>query len=404
MKILFDASILFHGKGGGVHGYLASLIPALLGEERIFGADVSFFHLHARRSNLEPPRALGKKRIHHLRFPVKLLNHLWLKARLPDLRWLYRDFDVFHSPHFSLPVMSRTRKVLTVNDITYLRHPELFQDRHRALNEYGYRKLLTENVRRADRIIAISRFTRDDLIDFFDLPASKVDVVHIGCDPHRGMDPAEVEEGLRRFALVPGGYIYFPVGTFEPRKNIPRVIEAFERMGERIGERTGTELRLVISGVGDTSWFEPSIRTDRVRIVQWNSVLEKDALFRGALYVLYPSLYEGFGIPVVEAFAHHKAVLTSRNTSLTEIGGDAAHLVDAGDSECLFAGMSRLALDADYRASLEERSRQRAGEFSWEKMARETMAVYARALERSTPRSSTRGDSARSDHAAALSP
>lgn len=371
MKVMFDSSVLFHdNRGGGVYNYLIKLLPILNKRFKEENDSLCFLRLYFREKSGQPD-FINDKNLKSFHFPVKLLNSLWANVGIPDLSWFYKDIDVFHSPHFSLPVMSGTKKILTVNDITYLRHPEYFSEFGQKLNEYGYKKLLPVNIKMADRIIAISQYTKNDLVDYFKIPDEKVSVVHIGCYVPDILEHEKLDALLKKFSLSADEYIYFPAGTFEPRKNISKTISAFNKINTRF-----PKLKIVISGVGDRSWVKNEVSMEKTIFVRWNTEEEKNALYQGALFVVYPSLYEGFGMPVVEAMGNGKAVLTSNTTSLKEIAEGYAHMVNPEEIESIAEGIENLLVDRDYRKTLENKSKVRAVDFTWEKMAEQTYKIY----------------------------
>ncbi|MBN1865304.1 MAG: glycosyltransferase family 4 protein [Victivallales bacterium] len=370
MKILFDVSTLFACSGGGINNYLAGLLPRLSEEAERNGDELSFINFYFRGKG-KCPDFLPPGRVRHFRFPVKLLNHLWHCWGIPDLSRLGIKADVFHSPHFSLPVISGAKKILTVNDITYLLHPEYFTLAGRALNEYGYKYLLPRNIARADRIIAISQNTKDDIVEHFRIPEDKVSVVHIGCGITEAQDVDKSDCILSHFGLTKSKFIYFPVGTFEPRKNIPATIKAFLYAKHQTGD-----IKLAISGVGDKSFLKDIPDSEDIVFLRWDNEDKKQALYQGSLFVVYPSLYEGFGIPVLEAMAAGKAVLTSNSSSIPEVAGDAAMLIKPEDTEEIRQAFQKLLDDDALRVKLENRARQRAELFSEAKMAQDTYGVY----------------------------
>lgn len=371
MNIMFDSSVLFHAdSGGGVYNYLLKLLPEIAKIAEVEKDELSFFHLYSRKE-MNIPNALEGKHVVNFRFPVKLLNKFWINFGLPDMSWFYGDMQIFHSPHFSLPVMSRAKKILTVNDITYLKYPEYYTESGRKLNEYGYRRLLPANIKRADRIIAISQHTKNDIMEYFNITDEKISVVYIGCDIPHSLPNEKLERLLENFGLRNSEFIYFPVGTFEPRKNIARTIEAFSRANPLPGR-----MKLVISGVGERHCLGDFKSSEDVIIVKWNSDDERNALYQGSVFTVYPSLYEGFGMPVVEAMGNRKAVLTSSNSSLGEIAGAYAHTVDPLKVNEIADGMKLLFENCEYRRELEGKSIIRAKFFSWDKMAKETYDIY----------------------------
>ena len=272
--------------------------------------------------------------------------------------------------HFSLPIISKARKILTVHDIMYLTNPEYYDPKWKKINHYGYNILLPENIRKADQIIAISHYTKSELVSYFNLPEEKITVIHHGIKVADKVPGDSLKERLKRFNLGPGNYIYFPAGTFEFRKNIERTIEAFSNLSDKNG------LTLVISGVGDPSPFLSASPCNDIRFVEWNSEAQKTAFFQGALFVVFPSLCEGFGVPVIEAMANGKAILTSNCAALGEVSGDAGMLVDPRRLDALHDGFEKLIEDETYRNELEKKGEQRIKKFSLDKMGREHFKVY----------------------------
>lgn len=368
MKILFDISNLLNSSGGGIHYYLKGFLPALISKLERDDAEIEFFNLYFRSKSSSIPSFLDSCAIHNLRFPVKILNKLWLRFNAPDLSRLYKDFDLVHSPHFSLPVLSGAKRVLTVHDITYLRHPEYFDPRFKRLNDYGYQQLLSVNLHRADHIIAISEYTKNDIVDYFNISPSKITTVYTGVDSPNEINTETAGSYLRKCDLQHGAYIYFPAGTLEPRKNIKRAVQAF------LAANIPSNTKLVISGLGDISRLDLE-HNPRVRFLRWKTTVERDVLYQNSLFVVYPSLYEGFGMPVVEAMSNGKAVLTSNTTSLEEIAGGFAKTVDPTSLDELVYAMEAM-LNQEYRSNLAAKSTQRAKDFSWDKMANKTFMLY----------------------------
>lgn len=370
MKISFDASAILCSSGGGIYSYLVELLPRLARLAENNGDDFRYFYLSFRSSGA-PSKVIPEKKIDRIRFPVKLMNRLWLKFSFPDLSWFLKEIDIFHSPHFSLPVIAKAKKILTVNDITYLKHPEYYAQSGKKLNDYGYKQLLPVNIKRADRIIAISHHTKSDLIEYFGIPENKISVIHIGTIIPEQLPEEKLQSIISRFGLEVSEFVYFPVGTFEPRKNIERTIKAFSRVNPKPGN-----IKLAVSGVGDKSWLDKNTMNNDIVFVRWNKNEERNALYQAAKFAVYPSLYEGFGIPALEALANGKALLTSNNSSLPEIAEGYAHLVDPHSEEEIAEGLESLFKDDNYRRKFEDKAIGRAKEFNFEKMVEETYRVY----------------------------
>ncbi|MGH2662226.1 MAG: glycosyltransferase family 4 protein [Actinomycetota bacterium] len=310
-------------------------------------------------------------------FPATWFERLSLSAELPRLEWLLR-FDVLFAPNFVPPPTRSHRLVVTVHDLAYRRFPETApQATRRWLGR------LERTLGRAAEIIAVSEATKQDLIELYAVDPGRVTVIHHGVDHerYRPPSPEEMDRVRLRFGLD-GPYVVF-VGGIEPRKNLPALGRAFATVGG--------DLRLVVAG-SSVPW-NPEGRTAldrslgslptqaRARIEFTGYVSERDkvGLLGGAEALVFPSLYEGFGFPVVEAMACGTPVLTSNVSSLPEIAGDAALLVDPRDEESIAGGIRRVVEDGDLRSRLRERGLARAQSFRWEETARRTAEVLRRA-------------------------
>ncbi len=267
----------------------------------------------------------------------------WYPLALP---WRARGLDVLHCPTFRGPVRARVPLVVTVHDLAVLRYPDAFRPWSRW---YGA-ALVRRVIRAAGRVIAVSEFTRREVVELAGVPEERVRVV-----PNAA---AEVfsPEGPR----AAGDYV-LAVGTLEPRKNLGRLLEAAGRLG--------VELRVA----GAKGWGGVEAGGSWLGRV---SDEELAALYRGALCVAYPSLYEGFGIPVLEAMRCGAAVVTSAGTAMEEVADGAAELVDARDTASIAAGIERAIARRD---ELGARGRERARAYSWAAAAEATVRVYEEA-------------------------
>ncbi len=272
----------------------------------------------------------------------------WYPAGLP-VAARRAPVDVLHCPTFRAPIRASAPLVLTVLDLAVLRHPELFNRWNRRYS----RLLVPRVVHGARRVIAISDFTRRELVELLGVSVERIRV--IGVPPGEAFAP----EG----PAAEGDYV-LAVGTLEPRKNLERLVEA--------ARRAEVELRIV----GARGWGE--VRTNGAG-VRWLGELpdaELARLYRGAVCLAYPSLYEGFGIPVLEAMASGTPVVTSAGGATEETAGGAAVLVDPRDPSSIAAGIEQAAARRD---ELRRRGLERARAFSWDEVAAETIAVYEEA-------------------------
>jgi len=259
--------------------------------------------------------------------------------------------DVLHCPTYRGPVRPpRVPLVVTVHDLAVLRHPGAF---NRWTREYSPR-VVPRVLRAAREVIAVSEFTRRELVELLGVPEEKIHVV-----------PNAVEDEFTEDGPAEQGEYVLAVGTLEPRKNLARLVEAVRR--------TDTELRIV----GARGWGRVEVDSNGVRWLGEVSDAELARLYRGAVCVAYPSLYEGFGIPVLEAMACGAPVVTTRGTAMEEVADGAAVLVDAQDPAEIAAGIFQAVAD---RAQLVARGLERAREFRWDAVAAATMDVYREAI------------------------
>jgi glycosyltransferase involved in cell wall biosynthesis len=276
---------------------------------------------------------------------------LWL-----DLAWYphvlpyrARNADLLHCPTYRGPVHARKPFVVTVHDVAVFRHPDVFP---RWTREYS-RRVVPFVLRAASRVFAVSEFTASELVEVLGIPREKISVTPNAVDDVFTPDGPRAEGD---YALV--------VGTLEPRKNLSRAIAA--------AAQVGVELRVV----GARGWGGVEAQGTHVHWLGELSDAELAKQCRGALCLVYPSLYEGFGIPVLEAMACGTPVVTSRGGATEEVAGGAAVLVDPLDPDAIAAGLTEA---IERREELRPLGLERARAFDWREVARETVAVYREA-------------------------
>jgi glycosyltransferase involved in cell wall biosynthesis len=303
------------------------------------------------------------------------LSIIWHRLNLPlPVELATGRLDVLHSPDFVLPPVRRARTLLTVHDLSFLRFPECFAP---PLLEYLTRNV-PRSVARADLVLADSQSTHDDLGNLLGVPAERMRVLYPGGEPHRRptVDPYSLQGALDRYAIT-RPYI-LAVGTLQPRKNYVRLIKAYALMRRE----HAVPHQLVI--VGGRGWLfqeiDDTIRDLRlesqVRLAGYAPEGDLTALYQGAEMLAFPSLYEGFGLPVLEAMACGTPVITSTTSSLPEAAGSAALLVDPLDVAALAEALWRLVDDEALRNSLRTQGFQQVKRFSWAASARQLRAIY----------------------------
>jgi glycosyltransferase involved in cell wall biosynthesis len=281
--------------------------------------------------------------------------------------------DVFFSPTHYAPRFSPVPRVISVMDLSFLQFPELFN----KSDMYQLKNWTKYSVKKASKILTISNSSRNDIIETYNVPEKRVLTIYPGIKQSVALEPrVYAMNQLKAKYGISDNYILF-VGTLQPRKNIGRLIEAFSK----INNDDVKDLQLVI--IGKKGWLYESILeapekfdvADRVTFLEGVNDEELSVFYKHALCYVLPSLYEGFGLPVVEAMKHGCPVITSNVSSLPEAGGDAALYVDPENVDDIAEKIVQLVTDKDLRKELSEKGKKQAAKFSWEKTAKETLKV-----------------------------
>jgi glycosyltransferase involved in cell wall biosynthesis len=372
MKIAIHSADLDHERIDGTRVYLLNMLKnfALLDQKDSF----LIYHQNNFNPQLAPPTFANY-------FVKKLpFSFFWTQTRFA---WqLFRDKPaVLWMPVHNMPIIRRKnlQTVVTIHDLAFKIFPQYFP----AKDLVKLNRLSDLSIKNATRIIAVSQATKKDILKFYpQITENKISVVHHGFDVQlfsQKISQQESEELLKNYKLKAKSYILY-VGAIQPRKNLEVLIEAFEKVKIKSASRR-TELKLVIAGA--PAWqYEATLE----KIAQ--SKFKKDiivtgtvpfadlaVLYQNAAVFVFPSLYEGFGIPVLEAMASGVPVIVANNSSLPEVAGEAALYFDTTDAAALAACLERVMLDETLRSALIEKGRQRAAEFSWQKCARQTLDI-----------------------------
>lgn len=310
---------------------------------------------------------------------------------LVALSWqIYRrDLDLYHSTHYVLPAWIHSKVVVTIHDIIHLLYPEFLPSNLAFL--YAQR-MIKRSLSRGDRILAVSQNTKADLMQHFEVDGKKIQVVYNGVeDTFRGKLPAEDLQRWLRDLGIPQPYLLF-VGNPKPHKNLDTVVKAYAR-ARRLAQ---FDAPLICVGNRNANEFKIRQRAqhlgigDKVRLLGHVAQEALPAIYQGATLFLYPTLYEGFGLPVIEAMASGVAVITSNTSALKEIAEGYAHLVDPLDVDGMAKAIAHCMGDAEHRASLARLGLRRAEDFRWETTARQTLDVYLAVIEGREPASAAR--------------
>ncbi|MGV6397857.1 glycosyltransferase family 4 protein [Pseudomonas caspiana] len=315
-----------------------------------------------------------------VRFPVHALLSGFLNLPLNNSADIRKNIELFHATDHHIPRISGVPTVATVMDVIPMLHPEWIKNDLRSLKSW----LFNTAVRKADHVITISEHSKKDMIEYLGMAPESISVTPLGVDPiyFRRIEENQRTAVLAKHGIRPGFFLF--VGTLQPRKNLPRILMAFQQLSPELRKQHP----LIV--VGRDGWNNeellPQLKALEARGEgRWLSYLPQSevmALLQSAQALLFPSLYEGFGLPVIEAFAAQCPVIASNSTSLPEVTGDAAWPVDPYDVDSISAAMLDLLSDPQQRAAKIELGLARAHHYTWQECARQTIDVYRKVLAR----------------------
>lgn len=370
MKVLFDATSAVR-RHGGLGRYAEELARAMVAFDS--GVELGLFYTGPAGQAIDPPLDTLPRR------SLRLSTKSWRMAALASsythipLDPVLGNADVFHATEHLLPYLHKIRSVFTLHDLAFLRCPEA----HLPLNRWYLSLMMPRFLRRADAVICVSQFTKADAVRIYDLEESKLVVIPEGVNPRfHPVESPELLAAVQARYELPERFILF-VGTIEPRKNLVALWEAYRALHSE-----GRPEKIVI--VGKRGWlYRDTFQRLRElglegQVVMPGYVADQDlpAIYSLAGCFAFPSLFEGFGLPPLEAMACGCPVVCSNASSLPEVCADAALLVPPTDVAALTSALRRLLDDADLRADLRARGLRRASNFTWQMAAESTLAVY----------------------------
>lgn len=367
MLVGFDIRPLIFTKAG-IRTYLYNLILHLA---RSGGCELRLFVSSKSGIDWKQSSAVITEEV--LRFPHlnSVCERFWQEFLLPRAAGR-RKIEIFHGTRFFVPAGLRCPSVVTIHDVAFKKFPAFVTPQAGR----SFDGLVTSSIKRANAVIVPSQTTKADLIELYGLSEETIRVIPDAASVELKpvTEIARIEAVKEKFSIK-GKFILF-VGTIEPRKNLSCLLEAYH------GAKIKDDYTLVICG--GTGWLYQDVFVQAEKLGLKEKVVftghvpldEMACLYTVCEAFVFPSLYEGFGLPVLEAMQFGKAVITSNTSSLAELFKDAGYLIDPRDAHALSRGLERVLLDAGLRKELEAKSTQKARQFSWDTTARETLEVY----------------------------
>lgn len=362
MKIAIDISQTVYGTGVSV--YTLNLVENLI---KLYPDDEFFLFGGSLRRRVELVHLVKKLKstAKILPFPPTILDFLWNSLHIFPVEKFIGQFDIVHTSDWTEPP-SNLPKITTVHDLVPFKYPQTTTESIRQT----HKKRLAWVARESDLIIAVSHATKDDLVSILKIPEEKIVVIHEGVSPRFCPQPLEIVDSIKRKYHLQKDYL-LSLSTLEPRKNQNNLIKAFNLV-----KKEYPNLELVIGG--KTGWGEQIKPQDDVKLLGFVPDADLPALISGASSFVFPSLYEGFGLPALEAMACGIPVVASDISSLPEVVGEAGELVDPNTISDIATGIIKtLKKPAEYR----EKSLVQAKKFTWQETAQKTYEAYKVAIE-----------------------
>jgi glycosyltransferase involved in cell wall biosynthesis len=351
----------------GVGRYVKALVEhlaPLAGED-----ELDLFYFDFMRRGMPFPVPAAKQSACRV-FPGRIVQAAWKKVAWPPFDWFSGWADVFHFPNFVRPPLQRGKSVVTIHDLAFMRHPDTIEPRN-----YAYlTSQIKQTVNRADRIIAVSEFTAREIEELLKVPRERIAVIYEGLTENVQKPDTAAIAAMRDQLGLARPYL-LTVGTLEPRKNIPFLVNVFETLGDFDGD-------LVLAGMRGwkyepiLDWIQNSPRAAQIKRLDYVPESLLPALYSGAELFVFPSLYEGFGFPPLEAMGCGTPVVSATTGSLPEVLGDGCLYVDDFNEQSWADAIHDLLMDNSQRLSLSERGKAQAARFTWHECATKTWEVY----------------------------
>ena len=376
MNITIDIRCLMHPNYSGVGEYAFNLLNNLFQIDDQNDYQL-FFNAKQDVSPILPPFNFPNVKFYGFNYPNKLFNFSLSFLRTPKLDRLIPNMDIFFAPNLNFAALTgKTKKIITVHDLSFEFYPHFFSVKRQLWHKFIKPKKLIDSF---DRIIAVSKNTKNDLVDLYHIPSEKIKIIYSGID-HNLYQPLDKNDlkfkQLKNRYQLPEKFILF-LGTLEPRKNVTGIIEAFNLLKANYPQFS--DLFLIIAG--EKGWhFEKIFElaknspfTKQIFYLDYINRQEKPLLYNLAEIFIFPSFYEGFGFPALEAQACGLPVIASANSSFSEILGASAFLVNPDHIEELASSLYQILSNQELRQGLVNKGLENSQRFSWDKCAKETL-------------------------------
>jgi alpha-1,3-rhamnosyl/mannosyltransferase len=369
LKVAFGCTILDKGLSGtgidGIGHYCQELLAEFSKKSDLQVAPFSFGIEHSNAGAKTLPSYAG----HLARGLLKL------ESRISETSQFFNNADIIHSTDQLIPIVTKKPLIATVMDTIPLSHPEFIRASSRHLKTTLWKGL----TKRADHIITISEFSKNEIANFMSYPEEKITSIPLGVDERyfKKFTKEQIQSVLNKFSINRSFFLF--IGSIQPRKNLLRLLQAHASLPKNYAR----EFPLVIAGKvawddGETvKTIQAAVTDKRCLWINYVSEIEKRALLQGTQGLIFTSLYEGFGLPILEAFASGAPVITSDCTSMPEVAQDAGILVDPYKLDGIQAALLRLIEEDSLKQSLASKGREVSKQFSWSKTAASTAEIYS---------------------------
>ncbi len=371
MKIGVDLRTLMNGGKSGIPGFTYNLLLNLLRED----TQNNYFGFFNAYKNTNLPE-LQNIEIKSLGLPNKILNSSLKFLNYPKLDKLL-DSEIFYMPHFNFNSLSdKSYKIITVHDLSFIRYPEFFSFKNNAWHKMIEAK---KTLQKFNKIIAVSKNTKEDIMELFKIPEEKIEVIYSGIDDKYSVlekNSPNLQEVKTKYKL-PEKFI-LSLGTIEPRKNIDSLIKAFDIFCEE----SDSSYSLVIAGGFGWKYknvlneYQKAKHKDKIIFTGFIDEEDKNAFYNLSNLFVFPSYYEGFGFPPLEAMKTGTPVIAAANSSLLEILGNSAYFIDPYDISDLSNAIKNVCQNEKIRDSLIKRGKEKASSYTWQKCSSEYRSVF----------------------------